>query len=40
MQQLSYGINHPLDLHEKLKDDAEKLTRTPNPYDVFHRPQS
>lgn len=36
MQQLSYGITHPVDLLDKLKHDASKLTRTPNPYDVFN----
>lgn len=36
MQHLSYGMQHPLDLLSKLKLDAEKLTRTPHPYEVFN----
>ncbi len=36
MEQFSYGIERPSDLLSKLKWDAEKLTRTPHPYDVFN----
>lgn len=36
MEQLSYGIERPLDLLEKLKWDANKLTDSPHPYDVFN----
>jgi hypothetical protein len=36
MRQLSYGIDCPEDLYEKLKHDASKLTATPHPHDVFN----
>lgn len=36
MGQLSYGIEQPSDLFEKLQHDATKLTSTPHPYDVFN----
>jgi hypothetical protein len=36
MEQFSYGIERPSDLLSKLEWDAEKLTRSPHPYDVFN----
>lgn len=36
MSALSYGINSPSDLLEKLRLDAQKLSAEPNPYDVFN----
>jgi len=36
MQQLSYGIERPSDLLAKLKWDADKLSVSPHPYDVFN----
>ncbi|WP_348945179.1 hypothetical protein ABHF33_00800 [Chitinibacter sp. FCG-7] len=36
MQALSYGIKQPSDLLAKLKWDADKLTESPKPYDVFN----
>lgn len=36
MRKLSYGIQQPSELFEKLKWDAEKLTPSPHPYDVFN----
>lgn len=36
MKQFSYGIKRPDDLLAKLKQDGEKLTPSPHPYDVFN----
>lgn len=36
MKHFSYGISKPSDLLEKLNWDAEKLTESPHPYDVFN----
>lgn len=36
MAQFSYGIKRPADLLAKLKQDGEKLTTSPHPYDVFN----
>jgi hypothetical protein len=36
MNQLSYGIESPVDLLEKLRSDAAKLTPNPHPHDVFN----
>ena len=36
MEQLSYGIERPSDLLAKLRWDADKLTESPHPYDVFN----
>lgn len=36
MSQLSYGIERPEELFQKLTKDAEKLTAEPHPYDVFN----
>lgn len=36
MSALSYGINSPLDLLEKLRIDAQKLSAESHPYDVFN----
>jgi hypothetical protein len=36
MKQLSYGIDNPRNLLAKLKWDANKLTESPHPYDVFN----
>lgn len=36
MKQLSYGIDNPQDLLAKLKWDADKLTESPHPYDIFN----
>lgn len=36
MKHFSYGISKPSDLLAKLNWDAEKLTQSPHPYDVFN----
>jgi hypothetical protein len=36
MKQFSYRIERPSDLLVKLRWDAEKLTESPHPYDVFN----
>ena len=36
MEKLSYGIERPYDLLAKLRWDADKLTESPHPYDVFN----
>lgn len=36
MKHFSYGISKPSDILEKLNWDAEKLTESPHPYDVFN----
>jgi len=36
MEHFSYGLERPNDLLSKLKWDAEKLTSSPHPYDVFN----
>ncbi len=36
MQQLSYGIERPCDLLEKLEWEADKLSNKPHAYDVFN----
>lgn len=36
MSHLSYGLEKPVDLLQKLKLDASKLTATPHPHDVFN----
>lgn len=36
MEKLSYGIERPSDLLAKLRWDADKLTDSPHPYDVFN----
>lgn len=36
MKELSYGIHRPADLLVKLTLDADKLTESPHPYDVFN----
>lgn len=36
MEQLSYGIAQPSDLLAKLRWDADKLTKSPHPYEVFN----
>lgn len=36
MEQISYGIEKPSDLLSKLKKDADRLTRSPDPHDVFN----
>lgn len=35
MQEISYGINEPRDVFEKLELDGEKITDDPHPYDLF-----
>lgn len=35
MERLSYGIRKPSDLLKKLRWNADKLTRSPHPYDIF-----
>jgi hypothetical protein len=36
MSQLTYGIEKPSNLFEKLNSDAAKLTSNPHPHDVFN----
>ncbi len=36
MERFSYGLEHPSDLLSKLNWDAEKLTSSPHPYDIFN----
>jgi len=36
MSQLSYGLETPEDLFEKIRSDASKLTPMPHPHDVFN----
>lgn len=36
MSQLSYGIDRPEDLFEKLKSDATKITAVAHPHDIFN----
>lgn len=36
LEQLSYGIRRPVELLDKLRHDAEKLTKTPHPHDIFN----
>ena len=36
MEKISYGLNHPNDLLEKLRFDGEKIEEDPHPYDTFN----
>ncbi|MCF7980270.1 MAG: hypothetical protein K9L82_20110 [Chromatiaceae bacterium] len=36
LQHISYGLNTPQDLLDKLLHDAEKITDTPHRYDLFN----
>lgn len=36
MENLSYGLNNPNDLLEKMKFDGSKIDEEPHPYDVFN----
>ena len=36
MNELSYGINNPRDLFDKLIFEGNKLNETPHPYDLFN----
>ncbi len=36
LQRLSYGLADPVELFEKLKIDAARLTRKPHPFDMFN----